>query len=140
MTTESYLEQIDRYEKMIQNKISEIQQLKTIACSITVSNDGERVQKTTEKDKLGTIVSKIVDMEREIEELVEKFLGKRNKIIKQIDDMENIDYYHVLTMRYVSNNTIEEIASKTNWSVRKVYDLKKKALKEFEMLYGNKYL
>lgn len=140
MTTESYLGQIERLEKMIQNKISEIQRLKTIACSVTVSNEGERVQKTTEKDKLGLIVSKVVDLETETEGVVSDFLKKRNEIIQQIDGMENVDYYHVLSMRYVSLNTIEEIASKTNWSVRKVYDLKKKALQEFEKIYGNRYL
>lgn len=140
MTTKSYLGQIERLEKMIQNKLSEVYQLKTMACSVTVSNEGERVQTSTNKDKLCVAVSKIVDLERETEELIEKFSKKRKEIINQIDNLENIDYYHILSMRYVSRYTFEEIARKTNWSIRKVFSLHGKALQEFEELYGNLYL
>lgn len=140
MTTKSYLGQIERLEKMIQNKLSEVYQLKTMACSVTVSNEGERVQTSTNKDKLCVSVSKIVDLEKETEELIEKFSQKRKEIINQIDNLENIDYYHILSMRYVSRYTFEEIARKTNWSIRKVFSLHGKALQEFEELYGNLYL
>lgn len=140
MTTKSYLGQIERLGKMIQNKLSEVYQLKTMACSVTVSNEGERVQTSTNKDKLCVAVSKIVDLEKETEELIEKFSQKRKEIINQIDNLENIDYYHILSMRYVSRYTFEEIARKTNWSIRKVFSLHGKALQEFEELYGNLYL
>ena len=139
MTTKSYLGQIERLEKMIQNKLSELYQLKTMACSVSVSNEGERVQTSTNKDKLCVAVAKIIDLEKETEELIEKFSKKRKEIINQIDSLENIDYYHILSMRYVSRYTFEEIARKTNWSIRKVFGLHGKALQEFEELYGNLY-
>ena len=138
--TKQYLGQIERLDMMIQNKLSEIYQLKTMACSVTVSNSEDRIQKTSDKDKLGSTVAKIVDLEREIDELVDQFVEKRKHIIKQIDDMKNIDYYHILSMRYVSRNTFEDIAEKTNWSIRKVFSLHGKALLEFERLYGSEYL
>lgn len=140
MTTKSYLEQIDRLEKMIQNKLSEIYQLKSIACSISISNDSDKVQKSSDKDKLGATVSKIVDLEKETNRLVEDFSMKRKLIIEQIDSIEDTDSYHVLSMRYISKNTFEEIAVKTNWSLRKVFLIHGKALKEFENRFGEKYL
>ena len=140
MTTKAYLSQIERLDKMIQNKLSEIYQLKAMACSVGVSNEGERVQKTSDKDKMGSAVAKIVDLENETNKLVDKFVAKRNKIIEQIDNIENVDYYHVLSMRYVSRNTFETIAENTNWSIRKVFSLHGKALLEFEKLYGSEYL
>lgn len=140
MTTKSYLQQIERLDKMIQNKLMEIYQLKTMACNVTVSNEKERVQTSGDKDRLGTIVAKIVDLENETDRLVDSFVEKRNKIISQIDSMENLDYYHVLSMRYVSRNTFEEIASETNWCLRNVFNLHGKALLEFERLYGSEYL
>ena len=140
MNTKQYLGQIERLDRMIQNKLSEIYQLKTMACSVTVSNDGERIQKSGDKDKLGSTVSKIVDLERETDDLIDKFVEKRKHIVKQIDDMEDIDYYHILSMRYVSRNTFEDISEKTNWSIRKVFLLHGKALLEFEKLYGDEYL
>lgn len=140
MDTKQYLSQIERLDKMIQNKLSEIYQLKTMACSITVSNENERVQTSTDKDRLGSVVSKIVDLEKETDRLVDSFIDKRNHIISQIDGLDNIDYYHVLSMRYVGRNTFEEIAKNTNWSIRKVFSIHGEALKEFENLYGSEYL
>lgn len=140
MTTKCYLGQIDRLEKMIQNKLSEIYQLKTMACGVTVSNEGERVQTSSDKDQLGSTVAKIVDLEKETDNLVDSFSDKRKHIIEQIDGIDNVDYYHVLSMRYVGKNTFEDIAKKTNWSIRKVFSIHGKALQEFEKLYGEEYL
>ena len=140
MTTKSYLSQIERLDRMIQNKLSEIYQLKTMACSVTVSNDGERVQNSGDKDRMGSTVAKIVDLERETDELVDSFVEKRKRIVGQIDSIENVDYYNVLSMRYISRDTFETIAEKTNWSIRKVFSLHGKALLEFEKLFGSEYL
>lgn len=140
MTTKTYLSQIERLEKMIQNKYSEIYQLKSIACSISVLSDGERIQKSTDKDKLGANVSKIVDLENDASHLIDEFSEKRKHIIDQIDAIEDTDLYHVLSMRYVSKNTFEEIANKTNWSLRKIFLLHGKALQEFELRFGEEYL
>lgn len=140
MDTKQYLSQIERLDKMIQNKLSEIYQLKTMACSITVSNENDRVQTSSDNDRLGSVVSKIVDLEKETNKLVDSFIDKRSHIISQIDELDNIDYYHVLSMRYVARNTFEEIASKTNWSIRKVFSIHGEALKEFERLYGTEYI
>ena len=140
MDTKQYLSQIERLDKMIQNKLSEIYQLKTMACSVTVSNEKERVQTSSDKDRLGSTVAKIVDLEKETDMLVDRFIDKRSHIISQIDGLDNIDYYHVLSMRYVARNTFEEIAKKTNWSIRKVFSIHGEALKEFERLYGREYI
>ena len=139
MDTKQYLSQIERLDKMIQNKLSEIYQLKTMACSVTVSNEKERVQTSSDNDRLGSTVAKIVDLEKETDMLVDRFIDKRSHIISQIDGLDNIDYYHVLSMRYVARNTFEEIAKKTNWSIRKVFSIHGDALKEFERLYGSEY-
>ena len=140
MDTKQYLSQIERLDKMIQNKLSEIYQLKTMACSVTVSNEKERVQTSSDNDRLGSTVAKIVDLEKETDMLVDRFIDKRSHIISQIDGLDNIDYYHVLSMRYVARNTFEEIAKKTNWSIRRVFSIHGDALKEFEKLYGSEYL
>lgn len=140
MTTKSYLSQIDRLDKMIQNKLSEIYQLKTMACSVTVSSDKERVQSSLDKDRLGSTIAKIVDLEKETDRLVDMFSAKRKHIIDQIDGIENVDYYHILSMRYVGKKTFNDISQKTNWSIRKVFSIHGEALKEFEKLYGKEYL
>lgn len=140
MDTKQYLNQIERLEKQIQNKLSEIYQLKTMACSVSVSNEKDRVQTSPDKDRLGSTVAKIVDLEKETDRLVDEFVEKRNHIIGQIDNMDNVDYYHILSLRYVSRNTFDDIAEKTGWSIRQVFKLHGRALQEFEKLYGGEYL
>lgn len=140
MDTKQYLNQIHRLDIQIQNKLSEIYKLKTMACNVTVSNDRERVQTSIRNDKLSNAVSKIVDMEKETDRMIDEFADKRKYIIAQIDGIENDDYYHILSMRYVSGNTFEAIAEATHWSLRKVFSLHGRALQEFEMLYGKEYL
>lgn len=140
METKTYLSQISRLDRQIQNKLSEIYQLKTMACSVTVSNDGEKVQTSGDKDRLGSVVAKIVDLERETDKLVDSVVEKRSRIIEQIDGIENEDFYHVLSLRYVGKNTFENIAKSTHWSLRKVFTLHDQALQEFERLYGYEYL
>lgn len=140
MTTKIYLQQIDRFEKMIQNKLSEIYQLKTMACSVAVSNDSERVQTSSDKDRLGSVVVKIVDLEKETDNLVDGFIEKRNHIIEQIDGIEDVNMYHVLSARYVSRKNFDDIASEMNYSRMQINRIHGKALLEFEKLYGNEYL
>ena len=140
MTTKNYLQQITRLEKMIQNKLSEIYRLKTMACSVTILSEKDKVQTSFDKDRLGSTVAKIVDLEGDTDKLVHEFTDKRNHIIQQIDNMSNTDYYNILSLRYVNGNTFEEISKLTTWSIRQVFKLHGKALLEFERLYGKEYL
>ena len=140
MTTKEYLNQIERLDKMITNKLSEIYQLKIMACSITVSGDSERVQTSGNQDKLGSTIAKIVDLERETDELVDSLVDKRKEILRQIDNMKNIDHYDVLHKHYVERRTFQDIADSGNWSIRQVFNIHGRALQEFEKMYGNTYL
>lgn len=140
MTTKQYLNQIHRIDKMISNKLSEIYQLKNLACSISVSNDSDRVQTSTNKDTLGNAVSKIVDLENEVNDCIDKFYNKRSMIIAQIDSMENEMHYQVLFSRYIERKTFEKIADDNEYSVRQILRIHGEALLQFEKLFGEEYL
>lgn len=136
MTTKSYLSQIIRLDKMIQNKLSEINQLKTMACGTSISSDTERVQTSSEKDKIGLIVSKIVDMEKEVEDMV----NKRSLIVSQIDEIENTDFYDTLAKRYILGKDLKVMAVERNITFRYMGMIHKNAIKAFEKKYGKTYL
>ena len=111
-----------------------------MACSITVSGDSERVQTSGNQDKLGSTIAKIVDLERETDELVDSLVDKRKEILRQIDNMKNIDHYDVLHKHYVERRTFQDIADSENWSIRQVFNIHGRALQEFEKMYGDTYL
>lgn len=140
MKTQDYLKQIERLDRMIQNKLSEIVQLRHMATSITVEPKEVSVQTSSDKDRMGTAVTKLIDLEREIDGLVNNYIDKRKKIISQIDDMEDANMYHVLSERYVARKELSVIAVEMGYSFKQVCRIHGNALAEFERVYGSEYL
>ena len=140
MTTKEYLGQISRLNRMINNKLTEIAQLKDMAVSISAPQSGEKVQTTPNFDKIGTKYAKIDEMERKIDGMVDELVDKKEKIIQQIDSMENENTYNILFARYIEKKTFEVIATEMKYSWRQVVRLHGTALKQFEKKYGEGYL
>lgn len=125
---------------MINNKLTEIAQLKDMAASISAPQSGERVQTTPNFDKIGTRYAKIDEMERKIDGMVDELVDKKEKIIQQIDSMEDENTYNILFARYIEKKTFEVIATEMKYSWRQVVRLHGTALKQFEKKYGEGYL
>lgn len=136
MTTKEYLCQISRLNKQIQNKLADIYQLKTMACSVTTANENDRVQTSPEKDKIGMFVARIVQAEKECNDLVDR----RAYIVSQIDQMEDVVVYDVLTQKYVLQKTESEIAEEKDRTERHIRRILSAARDDFEKKYGNEYL
>lgn len=139
MTTKDYLNQISRLNRMINNKLVEIQQLKEMSCSISAITNSERVQTSLSPDKIGSSIAKIDEMERNIDSMIDEYVDKKNLIISQIDSIENETYYNILFAKYVERKTFEKIADEMTYSWRQIVRLHGRALQEFERLYGDAY-
>ena len=132
MVTKQYLGQIERLDKMIQNKLSEIYQLKTMACGVTVSNDGERVQTSSDKDRLGSTVAKIVDLEKETDRLVDRFIDLKKEIMSIISMIKSEKHREILFKKYFEQKSIYAIAEELGMTDRGCKKAHKRALEEFE--------
>ena len=139
MDTKQYLQQISRLDRMINNKLAEISQLRELAMSVSAVKNEERVQTTPNFDKIGTAYCKIEEMEEKLDKLIDEFVDKKNLIISQIDKIDNETYYEILFARYIEKKTFEKIADEMTYSWRQVIRLHGRALQEFEKKYGNTY-
>ena len=139
MDTKQYLNQISRLDRMIQNKLAEISQLRELAMSVSAVKNEERVQNTPNFDKIGTAYCKIEEMEEKLDKLIDEYVDKKNLIISQIDKIENETYYEILFARYIEKKTFEKIADEMAYSWRQIIRLHGGALQEFEKKYGNTY-
>lgn len=139
MTTKEYLNQIERCDRMIENKMYEISQLKSMATTITVIPKEINIQSFGDKDKIGSSVGKIVDLEREVDDLIDVLIEKKKLIVSQIDKIEDVSVYNLLTKRYVLRKTWLEISEDMGYSTRQVLRLHDKSTKMFEEMYGNTY-
>lgn len=105
MTTKEYLGKIRRYDRMISNKLEEIQNFRNLATTISTNTGSERVQASRNKDKLGSYVSKIVDMEREVDDMIDQ----RYEIVKQIESLDDSRMYDALAQRFILGKELKSI-------------------------------
>lgn len=138
MTTKQYLNQIKRFDVLIENKASEIEQLRAMATSITVATDSERVQTSGDKDRVGRAVAKIIDKENELNDLLDDCYDTRENIISQIESMET-KYYQLLFYKYVNSYTMDIISEKMHYSLRRTKQIHADAIQKFEDKYGHIY-
>lgn len=140
MTTKEYLNQLRKLTFMVDAKFEELYRLRTLACRITVSTEGERVKSTSDPDRMAEAVGKIIKCEDELNILIKRLMKQRTQIIGQIDSLENPSSHKILTLRYVQELSDKEIASKMNIAPSHVYRVQKVALNEFEDKFGAKYM
>lgn len=105
-----YLEQVEKLDSIIKNKLIEKQQWKDIAFGITANMDGERVQSSGAKSKMADAINKCVDMEAEIDGLIDKLIDTKKDVIQTIEQLYSPIEYNVLHMRYIQYKTLQEIA------------------------------
>ena len=140
MKTKDYLSQVSRLNKMINNKLSEISQLRELSVSISAIGNDEKVQTSPNFDKIGTAIAKIDELESNLDKMIDEYLVKREMIIAQIDTMEEESVYQILFSRYIEKKTFEKIATEMEYSWRQIVRLHGKALQQFEKKYGEEYL
>lgn len=136
MTTKEYLSQIRRYDCQISNKLEEIKELRLRISGTSSFSNGDRVQTSGSKDQVGSCVSKIVDMEREVDALIDK----RLKIVKQIEEISDADMYDVLAKKWILQKGFKVIGIEMKKSDRQVFNIYENAMDLFEHTFGHLYL
>ena len=126
-----YLRQIRLFDICIRQKEAELAAMRSEIESMSAAVTGERVQ-TSAKDKMSEKVSHIVDLETMIIQDKEKFLHMKDRIINEIQGLDNSVYVDILYKRYVEYKQLEEIAVEMNYSYRQVLRLHGFALQEFK--------
>lgn len=126
-----YLRQIRLFDICIRQKEAELAAMRSEIENMSAAVTGERVQ-TSAKDKMSEKVSHIVDLEAMIIQDKEKFLRMKDRIINEIQGLDNSVYVDILYKRYVEYKQLEEIAVEMNYSYRQVLRLHGFALQEFK--------
>lgn len=134
-----YLNQIKRLDNLINTKQHELETLKSMLTNITVPLQQDRVQSNGAGDTIGNTVAKIVDLQNEINEQIDRFVDSRAKIVKQIDMIQNPDFHKLLYLRYLQYKTWNQIAEELShkddpFSLQWVHTMHGRALQEFQKI------
>ena len=104
------LEQVEKLDAMIKNKLIEQQQWKEVALGITANMGGERVQSSGTKSKMADAVEKCIDIEGEVNNLVDRLIDAKREAIALIEQVDSPIEYNVLHMRYIQYIDLQGIA------------------------------
>lgn len=109
MKAKAFLEQLAKLNKLIENKMIEQQQWKSIAVGSGQGTDSERVQSSGNPQKMADAVARYIDIEREIDAAIDKYVNKRNHIISVIEQLP-VTEYDILHKVYVQGVPLDEVA------------------------------
>lgn len=107
---QEYLEQVDKLNAMIENKMAEVAQWRDVALGITSNSEGERVQSSGSKQKMADSLDRVVDLQAEINALIDRLIDLKQEIIRTIE-LLNATEYDVLHKRYIQGMTFDEIGA-----------------------------
>ena len=144
MITKDYLSQVSNIDNRIKDLLKEAEKWYDIATSTGNSDLTQpRVQSSPNPDRIGEVVAKVVDYQRECIRLAESKTELKHTIIEQIKSLKGEKgemYYNLLYGYYIDNKKMGVLAVENDYSYRQTLTLFNQGLKEFEKKYGETYL
>lgn len=137
MTVKEYLQQIYRCDcecKRIQDQIDRIH-MEMYSLSSPAGQTDVRVQTSTSGDSMLNLIAKADEITQDLRDRKLRLWTLRTQICKQIGELADERYRHLLYARYSNMWTWEEIAVDMHMAVRHIYRLHGDALQAF----GKKY-
>ena len=131
MQAKEFLNKIRHIDMMIDCKLEQTSNLRSRLTSINVSM-GERVQSSLDPDKFTNTISKIVELEKEINDDIDKLVDLKSIARKAIESLDNDIEKMVLYKRYFENKTFEQISVEMGYSWRRIHQFHGDALKKLE--------
>ena len=131
MTAKEYLRQIGTLDAKINRRMKQVEELKALATSTGSLTPGDKVQSSPSGDKMSGIVIKWIDMEHEVTAMIDELIDLKNQIIGEIHQLDDVRYIRILEMRYIDQETFEQIAVTMHRDIRHIFRLHGYALQEF---------
>ena len=136
MKAKDFMLQIKKLDKMIENKLAEREQWLSMATSTTAAaapETGVRVQTSGSKQQMENAIARFIDLEKEIDECIDRLIDEKRLIIKTIEQLSEAEY-DVLHQLYIQGNTLQEIADKRDCSYSNITTIHGRALQNLQKI------
>jgi hypothetical protein len=139
MKAKEYLQQLQRLDTVINQKIKEVDDLRLKSRSVgSIDYSKERVQTSPSGDApFVKLIGRIIDLGAEINAEIDAFVDEKHRIINQIQALKNSKYIEILYKHYVEFKRLEVVAVEMNFTYQYVVELHGYALKDFQTTYEN---
>ena len=133
MNARDFLKQLKKLNKMIENKLNEKEQWKSIATGTTAQMGGERVQSSGSQQKMADAVVRFIDIEKEIDDCIDQLINTKKDVIAVIEQL-NASEYDLLHKVYVQFFTLQEVADLYDKSISWAKTIHKRGLKNVQRI------
>ena len=128
MTAKEYLRQYRTLDLRVNTKLTQIEELRSLAVRLSPTARFDKAGNVT--DKVGRTVSRIVDLERELQNDIDELVQTGEKIRRAINSLTDERLKVILELRYMKGDRWEDIADELNYDLRNVYYLHGTALQK----------
>lgn len=124
MTAIEMLKQLKKIETLIKNKRVECLQWRGLAQSVTASVGGERVQSTSNPQKMADAIHRCIELEQETQREIDRLITKKQKVISLIELLPEPEYdvLHKTYVQYMQDKEIAYIRKKSRSWVNTIHD------------------
>ena len=136
MQAKEFLNKIRYIDMTIDCKCELIQELRSRIVSIGSPNLGDKVQSSLDPDKFTNTISKIIELENEINADIDTLVDLKREARQLIEKLDDNVEKLILYKRYFENKTFEQISVELNYSWRHIHRLHSSALQNFAKIYN----
>ncbi|MFH1029478.1 MAG: DUF1492 domain-containing protein [Pseudomonadota bacterium] len=130
MSPKEYLSQARWLDMRINSKLLQVESLHSLATKATSTLSDAPHNENRNVHRMEEIIFKIIALENEINENIDKLVDLKRGITECIQSVENMEYQSLLEKRYLCLMTWEQIAAENGCSVRNIHLLHGEALKK----------
>ena len=136
-SAKEYLKQLERLNEMIDQKVKQADELREMAMGggMGVRYDKDRVMSSPSQDGSVDKIIRYVDLEKEVNVDIDRYVDLKNQIINQIQGIKNQAHMKLLFKRYVEFKRLEVISVEMNYTYEHTRRLHGYALLDFERTY-----
>lgn len=136
--TKSYLKQVKLLDMKISLMIDEISRLRLIITKITPTLTYDAGFGGSSQDKLGSTISKIIDLENELNDNIDSYIDIKTEILHAMQQLSDPEEYGCLYKRYFEFKTWDQIAEELHMTSRNACNVHGKALIDFQKILEKK--
>lgn len=130
MTAKEYLQQARYLDNRINSKIQQVASLNDLATKCTSTLSDMPRNPNHGGSRMEDVIIKIISLEEEINEEIDKLVELKREIISVIRAVPNTEYQTLLEKRYLCFITWEQIAVDMHYSIQHIQRMHSEALKE----------
>ena len=128
MTAKEYLSQAYRLDQRINAKLEQVMSLRGLATKATSTLGDTPVSGTRNVHRMEDIIIKIIELENEINQDIDRLIDLKREIVTVIKAVSNPEYQTLLELRYLCFKTWEQIAVEMGYENRYLHKLHNRAL------------